>query len=107
MKQLSLILLTTALLLTGCKGNNPSQDPELRDYVGTSDLVTSDMVNIDEISECEEIIADSSLMDGKGERAWTHKGTGMISIKNGDKYYLRMTTKDGNITAVTYRYIDK
>ena len=46
-------------------------------------------------------------MDGKGERVWTHKGTGMISIKNGDKYYLRMTTKDGNITAVTYRYIDK
>ena len=107
MKHYSLILLTAVILQTGCKENKPWQEPALHDYVGTSDLLANDMVNIDEISECEKIIADSSLMDGKGERVWTHKGTGMISIKNGDKYYLRMTTKDGNITAVTYRYIDK
>lgn len=107
MKRIILILFTAALLVAGCKGNKPSQDPALRNYVGTSDLVTSDMVNIDEISECEEIIADSTLMEGKGEKAWTKKGTGMISIKNGDKYYLRMVTKDGSITAVTYRYINK
>ncbi len=98
----TIILLITALLaLTSCK---ESKQPAQQTI--TPDAITNDMVSIDEISECEAIIEDSTLMDGKGDRAWTMKG-GMIRIKNGDKSYLRMQTKDGSVTAVTYKYIDE
>lgn len=99
----TIILLITALLaLTSCKGSKqPTQQKPI-----TSDAVTNDMVSIDEMAECEAIIEDSTLMDGKGDRAWTKKG-GMIRIKNGDKSYLRMVTKDGSVTAVTYKYVNE
>ncbi len=89
------------LALTSCKeSKQPAQQPV------TPDAVTNDMVSIDEISECEAIIEDTTLMDGKGDRAWTKNG-GMIRIKNGNKYYLRMLTKDGSVTAVTYKYVNE
>ena len=96
-----ILLITVLLALTSCK---ESKKPAMQAL--TSDAITNDMVSIDEIDECEAIIEDSTLMDGKGDRAWTMKG-GMIRIKNGDKSYLRMQTKDGSITAVTYKYIDE
>ena len=98
----TIILLITALLaLTSCKeSKQPAQQPV------TPDAVTNDMVSIDEISECEAIIEDTTLMDGKGDKAWTKNG-GMIRIKNGNKYYLRMLTKDGSVTAVTYKYVNE
>ena len=98
----TIILLITALLaLTSCK---ESKQPVMQAL--TSDAITNDMVSIDEIGECEAIIEDSTLMDGKGDRAWTKKG-GMIRIKNGDKSYLRMVTKDGSVSAVTYKYVNE
>ena len=103
MKKFALIVFAAALLLAGCKGK--SSQTEMPDI--TSDMVMADMVNIDEIEECEAILADSSLMNGTGEKAWNQKDSGLIRIKNGDKYYLRMNTKEGNVTAVTYRYIDE
>ena len=89
------------LALTSCRGSKqPVQQPI------TPDEITNDMVSIDEISECEAIIEDSTLMDAKGDKAWTKKG-GMIRIKNGEKSYLRMQTKDGSVTAVTYKYVNE
>jgi major membrane immunogen (membrane-anchored lipoprotein) len=101
MKRLLYIMCFATLALTSCKESKQHAQQTL-----TPDAVTNDMVSIDEISECEAIIEDSTLMDGKGDRAWTKKG-GMIRIKNGDKSYLRMQTKDGSVTAVTYKYIDE
>lgn len=99
--RLSILLFTALLVLTSCKETKqPVQQPL------TSETVTNDMVSIDEISECEAIIEDSTLMNGKGDKAWTKKG-GMIRIKNGEKSYLRMVTKDGSVTAVTYKYVDE
>ena len=101
MKRLLYIMCFATLALTSCKeSKQPAQQPV------TPDAVTNDMVSIDEISECEAIIEDTTLMDGKGDRAWKKNG-GMIRIKNGDKSYLRMQTKDGSVTAVTYKYIDE
>ena len=71
--------------------------------IGTDQSVIDEMANIDEICEIEEIIADSTLMNGKGDRAWKMEG-GMIRIKNGNKYYLRKQENDGNVTTMTYRY---
>lgn len=101
MNRLLYIVCFATLALTSCK---ESKQPAQQTI--TPDAITNDMVSIDEISECEAIIEDSTLMDGKGDRAWTKKG-GMIRIKNGDKSYLRMQTKDGSVTAVTYKYIDE
>ena len=101
MKRLLYILCFATLALTSCKESKQPVQQTL-----TPDAVTNDMVSIDEISECEAIIEDSTLMDGKGEKAWT-KRRGMIRIKNGDKFYLRMLTKDGSVTAVTYKYVNE
>lgn len=103
MKIFTLIFISVAMLLVGCKGK-VSQEPTIHNYARTSNIVTTNMVDIDEISECEKIIADSTLMDADGEKGWRNKGDDTISIKNGDKYYLRIMTKDGNITDFTYNY---
>ena len=101
MKRILYILCFATLALASCKESKQPTQQAI-----TPDAITNDMVSIDEISECEAIIEDSTLMDGKGDRAWTKKG-GMIRIKNGDKSYLRMQTKNGSVTAVTYKYIDE
>lgn len=100
MKKLLYIICFVTLAMTSCKETIQPVQQTI-----TSDAVTNDMVSIDEISECEAIIEDSTLMDSKGERSWSKKGN-MIRIKNGDKSYLRMQTKDGSVTAVTYKYLD-
>ena len=102
-----LIIAMTALLVTACTDSRRS----LHDYVGTDrpltdEQVIDDLANIDEITECEIIIADSSLKDGDGEKAWKTVGDGMIRIKNGSRYYLRKMTKNGTVTAFTYSYDD-
>ena len=102
MKKLTLTLIAAALLLAACKEKS-SQDTE---PVATSDMVMTDMVDIDAITECEDIIADSSLMNGLGDKAWRRVGNGMIRIKNGSRYYLRKMTKNGTVTAFTYSYDD-
>lgn len=100
MKKSVLLTVAAALLLAGCKGS-PSQAPE---PAGTSESVIEDMVNIDEIIKCERILEDSALMDGTGEQAWKRVGEGMIRIRDGNRYFLRITTKKGTVTSVTYRY---
>lgn len=103
MKHITFFLLVATLVLLGCK-DKTSQETTIHNYARTSNIVTTNMVDIDEISECEKIIADSTLMGADGERGWKNKGDDTISIKNGDKYYLRIMTKDGNITDFTYNY---
>ena len=95
----SLCIALTVFLLTACSsGTDKGVARE------TSEETIADMVNVDEITECEKIITDSSLMDGKGEKAWRRVNDRMIRIKIGEKYYLRMTDADGSITSVTYEY---
>jgi hypothetical protein len=101
------ILLIAILALVSC--NNGKQN--IHDNVGvgktlTDESITNDMVDFDEIARCEEIIEDSALMNGTGEKAWKKVGDGMIRIKNGNRYYLRLTTDKGKITSVTYKYDD-
>ena len=89
-----------AALLAGCNGKeNRTDNRFVRESV-------EKIVSIDEISEVENIIADSSLMNATGDRAWKTLNDKMIRVKVGDRYYLRMETKDGNITSLTYRYDD-
>lgn len=95
-----IIIISALLALISCKESKQSAQQTI-----TPDAITNDMVSIDEISECEAIIEDSTLMNGKGDRAWTKKG-GMIRIKKGNKYYLRLQTEKETVTSVTYKYDD-
>ena len=89
-----------AALLAGCNGRNDRAD---RRFVRES---VERIVSIDEISEVEDIVADSSLMNASGDRAWKPVNDKLTRVKVGDKCYLRMETKEGNVTSLTYRYDD-
>lgn len=86
-------------LMTGCNNSQKGKD-----VVTTNEATLQDMVNIDEITEIESIIADSTLENADGELSWKKVGSGMIRIKKGEKFYLRMEIKDGSVTSMTYRY---
>lgn len=86
-------------LMTGCNNSQKGKD-----VVTTNEATLQDMVNIDEITEIESIIADSTLENADGELSWKKVGSGMIRIKKGEKFYLRMETKEGSVTSMTYRY---
>lgn len=64
------------------------------------------LVDIDEIAVIERIVADSSLMNGTGEKAWKRVNDRLVRIKDGNRYFLRMQTEDGVVTSMTYRYDD-
>ena len=70
----------------------------------TDDATLQDMVNIDEITEIESIIADTTLMNADGDTSWKKVGEGIIRVKKNGKFYLRMETRNGTVTAMTYRY---
>lgn len=86
-------------LMTGCNNSQKGKD-----VVTTNEATLQNMVNIDEITEIESIIADSTLENADGELSWKKVGSGMIRIKKGEKFYLRMKIKDGSVTSMTYRY---
>lgn len=65
------------------------------------------IMNIGEIEQVESIIADSTLMNAEGNMSWKKEGENMIRVKINEQYYLRMTTKEGTVTNITYRYDDK
>lgn len=89
-----------AALMAGCNGRKDRADGRfMRESVER-------IVSIDEISEVEDIVADSSLMNASGDRAWKPVNDKLTRVKVGDKCYLRMETKEGNITSLTYRYDD-
>lgn len=86
-------------LMTGCNNSQKGKD-----VVTTNEATLQNMVNIDEITEIESIIADSTLENADGELSWKKVGSGMIRIKKGENFYLRMEIKDGSVTSMTYRY---
>lgn len=92
----SLALLT---MLTACK-QSPTK------AITTDGKVIENMVDIDEMVNLEYIIADSSLMDAKGDISWHPVNDKLIRIKKGNRYYLRMQTEKETVTSVTYRYDD-
>lgn len=92
----SLALLT---MLTACK-QSPTK------AVTTDGKVMEDMADIDEMVNLEYIIADSSLLDAKGDISWHPLNDKLIRIKKGNKYYLRLQTEKETVTSVTYKYDD-
>lgn len=90
----SLALLT---MLTACK-QSPTK------AVTTDGEVMENMVDIDEMVNLEYIIADSSLLDAKGDISWHPLNDKLIRIKKGNKYYLRLQTEKETVTSVTYKY---
>ena len=95
-KLFSLLILGT--MLVACKGHQQSPvPPDVQESV-------EKLMSIDDICKVEDIIADSSLMDAKGDTTWRKVSDKMIRIKIHDKYYLRQQTSDGTITGFTYRY---
>lgn len=96
-KKLFVLILVIVTLLMACQ---QSKKPA-KDYIQES---TEKMMSIDDICKVEDIIADSSLMDAKGDTAWRKVSDKMIRIKIRDKYYLRQQNSDGSITGFTYRY---
>lgn len=92
----SLALLT---MLTACK-QSPTK------AITTDGKVMENMVDIDEMENLEYIIADSSLLDAKGDISWHPVNDKLIRIKKGNMYYLRMQTEKETVTSVTYRYDD-
>ena len=89
-----------AALLTGCKdGKRPSSMGFVKESVDR-------IVSLDEIGDVESVIADSSLMEAEGDRAWKPLNEKLTRVKIGDKCYLRMETKEGNVTSLTYKYDD-
>ena len=93
-------LMVLAALLAGCNGRKGRADGR---FVRES---VERIVSIDEISEVEDIVADSSLMNASGDRAWKPVNDKLTRVKVGDRCYLRMETKEGNVTSLTYRYDD-
>ena len=91
--------LILAAMMVGCKPNSTKA-------VSTDQEVVDDMVDFDEMVNLEYIIADSSLMDAKGDISWHPVNDKLIRIKKGNKYYLRMQTEKETVTSVTYRYDD-
>lgn len=87
------------ILMTGCNSQQGKKDTPITDA-----STLQDMVNIDEITEIESIIADSTLENANGNISWKKVGKGMIRVKKNEKFYLRMETKDGAVTAMTYKY---
>lgn len=101
MKRCVFFMVTVALamlLMTGCRQQGKNNAPQ------TDDATLQDMVNIDEITEIESIIADTTLMNADGDTSWKKVGEGMIRVKKNGKFFLRMETKNGTVTAITYRY---
>ncbi len=98
MKRLVYFLILAAMMV-GCEPNSTKA-------VSTDQKVVDDMVDIDEMVNLEYIIADSSLMDAKGDISWHPINDKLIRIKKGDKYYLRMQKEKETVTSVTYRYDD-
>lgn len=92
------IIFAATLLLTACNGKKTEAQE------GTTEEVLRDMVDIDRIIMIEDIIGDSTLLNGTGENTWKVIGGGKIRVKIGDSYYLRMETKDGTVTSMTYVY---
>jgi len=62
------------------------------------------MVNIDEITDIESIIADPALENATGDPSWKRVNPKMTRVKKNGKFYLRMETNNGTVTAVTYQY---
>lgn len=91
--------LILAAMMVGCKPNSTKA-------VSTDQEVVDDMVDFDEMVHLEHIIADSSLMDAKGDISWHPVNDKLIRIKKGNRYYLRMQTEKETVTSVTYRYDD-
>lgn len=91
--------LILAAMMVGCKPNSTKA-------VSTDQKVVDDMVDIDEMVNLEYIIADSSLMDAKGDISWHPINDRLIRIKKGNRYYLRMQTEKETVTSVTYKYDD-
>lgn len=91
--------LILAAMMVGCKSNSTKAVP-------TDQEVVDDMVDIDEMVNLEYIIADSSLMDVKGNISWHPINDRLIRIKKGNRYYLRMQTEKETVTSVTYKYDD-
>lgn len=101
MKRCVFFMITVALamlLMTGCRQQGKNN------ALQTDDATLQDMVNIDEITEIESIIADTTLMNADGDTSWKKVDEGMIRVKKNGKFYLRMETKNGTVTAMTYRY---
>ncbi len=96
-----ILLIAVFMTLVSCKDTRQSDRQSL-----TPDAVTNDMVDIDEITEIESIIADSTLENATGDPAWKREGSRKIIIKKNGRYYLRMKARDGSIitTTLTYKY---
>lgn len=86
------------ILTTGCSQQGKNNAPK------TDESTLQDMVNIDEITDIESIIADSTLENATGDPSWKKINSGMIRVKKNGKFYLRMETNNGTMTAVTYQY---
>ena len=104
-RDIRITILAAALLLAACKdGGTTVKDKDPAPL--TSETVTDDMVDIDAIMACEQIVADTTLRDANGETTWHQVGAGIVRIRHKGRYYLRMETQNGTVTAVTYRYAD-
>ena len=101
MKRCVFFMVTVALamlLMTGCSQQGKNNAPQ------TDDATLQDMVNIDEITDIESIIADSTLENDTGDPSWKKINSGMIRVQKNGKFYLRMETDKGTVTAITYQY---
>lgn len=99
MKKFVFFMVLALGLTTACRKKGSSDGCFVKESVER-------LVTIDEIGIVETIIADSSLMNASGDRAWKPLNDRMIRVKNGEKCYLRMETKNGTVTNLTYRYYD-
>ena len=101
MKKYVFFMVSVALaiiLMTGCGQQGKNNTPQ------TDESTLQDMVNIDEITDIESIIADSTLENDTGDPSWKKINSGMIRVQKNGKFYLRMETDKGTVTAITYQY---
>lgn len=96
MRKLLFITLLTAVTV-GCQQAKKSVPVDVSSSV-------EKLMSVDDIYKIEHVLADSSLMDAKGDTAWRRINDKLIRVKIGNNCYLRQETEDGTVTAFTYGY---
>lgn len=95
-------------VLAACQGNLQDKDGTGKTLTHRTDAATAQVsdVTLDEIITCETILEDSSLLDAGGAQAWSVNSDGTLTVRDGERFYHRIITTDGNSTDVTYKRIN-
>ena len=92
-----IVLAVLSAVVMSCKESKPKSADRQNEVVEI-------LMNREDISQCENIVKDSSYMDAKGDTAWHQVNKYTTEIKIGENCYLRKENADGIVISVKYHY---